>query len=296
MFKFGVSALFAMIAAAKDGSDFNGESYISLTRAEKSDKIWAKIIEDTSSGSWHLAGALVVSQDPVFDTPGDELACYWNGCRNKTIHAQGNTAKIQWIDLGGHAYTGMFKGADSGYARLSIAKPVDLKTPNLAPGMAVKLLRDGRDSANFVCMFSVDGQDDLDFFANDFVNHIPNPTSFALKPLEARFATATDWIQTVGLSEMATYMQDGTPEIPVFPWSLRFVPVSGYTFPSTVEDGYTDFRTDLSQIHAGTTLYDVFATDVPVELGGAEVKIAQIVTDSDMTTSNWGDDHLYFRH
>jgi hypothetical protein len=51
----------------------------------------------------------------------------------------------------------MFKGADTGYARLSVAKTVDIKTPNLVPGMGVKLLRDGVDSANFVCMLSVDG-------------------------------------------------------------------------------------------------------------------------------------------
>ena len=113
--------------------------------------------ENTKSGSWHLAGALVVSQDPVFDTPGDELECGWTGCRNKTIHAQGNVGKIEWVSVGSHPYTGMFRGADAGFARLSVAKPVDTKTPNLAPGMGIKLLRDGHDSANFVCMFSVDG-------------------------------------------------------------------------------------------------------------------------------------------
>jgi len=64
----------------------------------------------------------------------------------------------------------------------------------MAPGMGIKLLRDGMDSANFVCMFSVDGQDDLNFFANDFSNHIPDPKDILLKPLEARFATATDYI------------------------------------------------------------------------------------------------------
>lgn len=94
MFKFGLAALFAAIASAKDGSDFNGDAYIALTRQQKSDKIWGKVTENTDSGSWHLAGALVVSQDPVFDTPGDELECGWTGCRNKTIHAQGNVAKI----------------------------------------------------------------------------------------------------------------------------------------------------------------------------------------------------------
>jgi len=194
MFKFGLTLLFSALVAAKDGKDFNSAEYLASSRTAKSDKIWARVIEDTTSGGWHLAGALIVDQNPVFDTKGDELECYWNGCRNKTIHAQGVTGKIVWESLGSHPYTGMFTGADSGYIRMSVAKPVDTKTPNLAPGMGVKLLRDNVDSANFVAMFGVDGQDDLNWFANDFSNHIPDPQSLALKPLEARFATATSWI------------------------------------------------------------------------------------------------------
>ena len=51
----------------------------------------------------------------------------------------------------------MFKGSDTGFLRASVAKPTDTKTPNMAPGMGVKLLRDGIDSANFPAMYSVDG-------------------------------------------------------------------------------------------------------------------------------------------
>ena len=78
------------------------------------------------------------------------------------------TGKIVWESTGKHPYTGMFKGADSGYIRMSVAKPVDLKTPNLAPGMGIKLLRDNVDSANFVAMYEVEGQQDLNWFANSF--------------------------------------------------------------------------------------------------------------------------------
>ena len=87
MFKFGLSLLFSALVAAKDGSDFNTSEYLASSRTDKSDKIWARVIEDTKSGGWHLTGALIVDQKPVFDTKGDELECYWNGCRNKTIHA-----------------------------------------------------------------------------------------------------------------------------------------------------------------------------------------------------------------
>lgn len=51
----------------------------------------------------------------------------------------------------------MFEGSDYGYARFSIAAPTDLTTNNLKPAIAIKLLRDGLDSANLVAMFSVAG-------------------------------------------------------------------------------------------------------------------------------------------
>ena len=49
-------------------------------------------------------------------------------------------------------------------------------------------------------------------------------------------------------------------------------------------------------IPPGTTLYKVFALDKPIQLGGSETHIGDLVLTSDITTSNWGDKHLYFRH
>ena len=73
----------------------------------------------------------------------------------------------------------------------------------MVPGMGIKLLRDGYDSANFVAMFGVDGDESLNFFAHEFSNHIPTPHNPLLLPVVARFATATNYVQTVGLSEMS---------------------------------------------------------------------------------------------
>jgi len=145
--------------------------------------MWTKITENTTSNTWHLATVLTIPEDPVFDTPGDEMPCSDNVCRLKTIHAQGSHAKIEWKDLGGHPYTGMFRGADSGYVRMSVANPENTVLPLIAPGMGVKLLRDGADSANFVAMFSLDGQATLNFFANDFSNHVPASTGSSLDAL-----------------------------------------------------------------------------------------------------------------
>ena len=94
MFKLTIAALVAALTAAKDGSEFNGTSYIAQTGAQKSDQIWSKVTANTKSGWVYYQGALIVDENAVFDTPGDELACYWNGCRNKTIHPQGLVAKV----------------------------------------------------------------------------------------------------------------------------------------------------------------------------------------------------------
>ena len=295
MFKSFASALFVAAVAAKDGKDFKGNEYISLTRQDKSDKIWGKITENSSMGKWHFAQTLFVGQNEVFDTKGDEFDCSWTGCRNKTIHSNGNVGKVEWVNLGNHPYTGIFKGGDVGYVRMSAAAPVDTKTPNMKPGMGVKFLRDGMDSANFVAMFSVDGQESLNFFEENWSNHIPAPHTKSLIPLELRFKTATKYIQTVGLSDFAAYTQDGFMEDEaVFPFSLRFEPSGDWEFPAETYD--TDFETYLQSIPEDALLFNVFAMDKPAELGGTESMIAKMTTKSTMVTSYWGDEHMYFRH
>ena len=49
-------------------------------------------------------------------------------------------------------------------------------------------------------------------------------------------------------------------------------------------------------IPTGAILYKVFALDRPVELGGSESQIAELVLSSPLSTSRWGDRHLFFRH
>ena len=51
----------------------------------------------------------------------------------------------------------MFKGSDYGLIRHSTASPYNKDTKHIAPGLGLKLLRDGVDSANLVSMYSVDG-------------------------------------------------------------------------------------------------------------------------------------------
>ena len=108
-----------------------------------------------------------------------------------------------------------------------------------------------------------------------------------------KFATASTKINTIGLSDIASYTEAGGQEYPVvFPFKLRFKSV--YELPR--ETIGIDYKEQLKTIPADSTLYEVYALDAPEELGGTEMHIATVVTDSEVTTSRWGDEHLEFRH
>jgi hypothetical protein len=131
---------------------------------------------------------------PTFETPGDELPTDWPwGTRKKLIHSVGAVAKAEWRSRGNHPYTGIFQGASHGFARMSFAAEPNCKKLNTTPGLSIKFLRDGIESANFVAMYSVDGQDTWDYFANDFSNHIA-AAGPALMPLAAKFSTYTKYV------------------------------------------------------------------------------------------------------
>ena len=98
--------------------------------------------------------------------------------------------------MGRHPYTGIFQGASQGIARLSLAQEPSPPALTTAPGMGLKFLRDGVDSANLVAMFDVAGQESWNFFENIFTAHIPE-VSGPLVFLGAKFYTATNNIRQV---------------------------------------------------------------------------------------------------
>lgn len=184
--------------------------------------------------SLELGGIFLEAMDPTFSAPGDTMPknkMWPHSVRTKYIHSVGVHGKVEFQTTAeAHSYTGIFKGADTGIIRLSsAAKPVVGGQP-LAPGLGLKFLRSGKDSANLVAMYSVEGTSgDWNFFSKDFTNHIGPASSAALKALAAKFATETKYIQQVGLSEMSQ-TSSSTDEIDEskngkpFPYSLRFEP------------------------------------------------------------------------
>ena len=98
---------------------------------------------------------------------------------------------------------------------------------------------------------------------------------------------------------MAEVDQNGYHEPqPNFPFYIRLSPNPDLqaAFPSTVEEGYTDFIDIFAKIPAGTKLWTVYGMSAPEELGGTEMEIGSINSTSQFTSSLWGDDKIYFRH
>ena len=194
-------------------SYFWSKKYIAKSAEDKMTDLWTQIEADTTSGSFpssvELAGIFLESMEPTFAAPGDAMpAGQLYGNRRKYIHSVGAVGKVKF-EAKSNPYSGIFKGSDQGLIRLSsAAAPTADSSSPLAPGMGLKFLRDGIDSANLVSMWSVAGQpNDWNFFSNIFFNHIAAaPESRTdLKALSAKFATATDHIQQVGLSDFAAY-------------------------------------------------------------------------------------------
>merc|ERR1719460_623376 len=93
-----------------------------------------------------------------------------------------------------------------------------------APGMGVKFFRDGRPSANFVAMYSLDGQPttDTNFFAHDWNNHIPMTDNFGLKIIAAKFWQASYCPLMVGFLDMVINAPDALVAFGSFPFQLFF--------------------------------------------------------------------------
>ena len=258
----------------------------------------------TFPSTLELAKIFFESMNPTFKTPGDTMpkGSLWpHKLRRKYIHSVGVHGKVKFVSTGTHPYTGIFKGADHGIIRLSSAAEPVVGGQPLAPGMGLKFLRDGEDSANLVAMYSVNGTpDDWNFFSKDFFNHIGSASGAALNALAAKFATETRYVQEVGLSDMSQIDQTGlTESSSTFPFSLRFAPHKDVDslFPTDLPGSDPmAYVSQLESVPANSRLYDVYATSKPTELGGTEALIGTLVLDGTMTRSKWGDENLLIRH
>lgn len=267
-------------------------NYEKLTAKEKQDIVLKHVVADREPSTYpSLAGVFLGIVGESVVTSFNASADVFPEARTKYIHTVGVTAGISWASTGDHPYGGLFKdGADFGIIRLSSAKAPD--SSGITPGMGVKLFRDGRPSANFVAMYSLDGQPcaDKDFFAHDWHNHIALTDNFGLKLIAKKFWQASYCPLQVGLSDMASDADGAAVAVGSFPFELSFHALV------TVDCDCTDYSscmTNLEKLPAGTKLFEVSAIAKP---GAEATVIGHITLTSRLTTSKFGDEQLFFKH
>lgn len=224
----------------------------------------------------------------------------------KYIHGRGAVAKVKLVTHGG-PWTGVFQGADCGLLRLSLTfKPKGSRA--VAPGLALKILRDGVPSANISALVSLEGQEkDFNFFKNALSNIVPVGHGLGAKWVHRIFEKATPYPEELLLDHLAQVDAKGAKiENFAAPRQIFFVPNPELKASSEEHD----VRQDFLRIPAGTVIYQIRAVSANLKnfnyanyqpenvaefLAGSEL-VADLVTTSEFVASEFGDDGLFFRH
>lgn len=271
-------------------------NYQGLSASEKQDIIWAEINKShneeplpslTGTSFKEVLAKLkgLFNLRPTFDYSSDELP---EG-RVKIIHANGSVGKVAFIPTANHPFTGIYQSGAIGVARLSLATPPS--DDNYIPGMAIKLLVSQHASLNLQVMNLLEGQQgNWNYFAKEFSNQIPHPTSWTLKAIEKVFEWTRDPANNLPLWHLAAWTSEGRFDgIPVFPERLYFKPTA-WVKEIIAEQSREDFRVSFLNVPEGA-LYEIYG-----EYQGSEYHIGTLMLESTLLASNYGDKNLFFQH
>ena len=90
--------------------------------------------------------------------------------------------------------------------RISETVKVTPEVAKTAPGHGVKFFRDGMYSANWVTMFSFDGQKSFNFFKNRWTTVLREPNNeCARQTIGKHLATVTDHIGATSVMDVALF-------------------------------------------------------------------------------------------
>jgi hypothetical protein len=286
-------------------------NYENLKGCEKQNILWDKISQTTYSelpdfrnfGAMQLMG--MARQEVALK--GKNISDFAPEGWKKFLHGRASIAKVKIVPTNNNKYTGIFQGSECGLLRLSITfKPT--ATRGVAPGLALKILRDGVYSANVSALVSLGGQGkEYNLFRNSMSNIVPTGTEFGQKMVHKIFSSASKYPEELKVADMAEIDSHGTNVRDIVaPRQLFFVPNPDFRFSSEPHDVRTDFAT----IPSGTQIYQIYAVNdkyknfdyanygpenVTTLLADSE-HIANIVSTSEFKASAFGDDGIFFRH
>jgi len=259
------------------------------TAEAKQKALLAELMANADSGPFYsdvmiAAGVYAESMIVTMETERDVFP--YEG-RKKYIRPVGVVAPARFVSTATHPYTGVFNGSDHVIIRLSLSQEPS-SSNGVAPGVALKFFRDGAPSANLLGFTSFTGQpcSETNFFEHAMSNHVPPATGLA-KLIPAKQQQGSMCTQMLGLSDAAAEA-DGSD--PVFPFEVTFEGIPEVSFPcDDLARGWANF----AELPAGTSLVRVSARPGP---GEALQPIGEVIIDAPLTTSQFGDERLFFRH
>ena len=172
---------------------------------------------------WDINGLFSQNLGHVFSLDGDELPV---GSK-KHLHAQGIVGLITWRDIGGHPYTGLYKGNTNGLIRLSEENFAPLpEAKGLSPSIALKFPRTNKPSVNILAADSFEPSTSFNFFKAPLTTNMALfSADIAAKTITRKELEVNRTIGAVGLSEFSRFTVGGVEVKPfVFPFDLRFAP------------------------------------------------------------------------
>jgi len=290
------------------------KSYETMSACSKQEVLWSKIKKTEHKKlpdleEFGVKQVLAMSAQSMFKKKknfSDEAPKGWK----KYLHRRGAVAKVAYKPRKKNSFTGLFKGADCGLLRLSLTYRPDEEDRDVAPGLALKLLRDGKaHSSNVSALYSLEGQGkNHNFFKNALSNIVPIGNDIGLKLVHSIFKRVTDYPEELLLKDLAEYDKDGQKlENFSYPTQIFFVP--NKKFSKKFSSKPHDFRGDILSLPKDSVLYTVYALSghsgfnyenytrsMIKDFIRSSVPIGDITLTSEFKASEFGDTGLFFRH
>lgn len=285
-------------------------NYETLSACEKQDILWNKALATTYQElpEYRPVGIaqLVAMGRQELTIKGNLHSDFAPEGWKKYLHRRGALAKVKIVAKNNN-YSGIFQGADCALLRLSLTYKTTKSRP-VAPGLALKVLRDKTSSANISALVSLEGQvHDFNFFKYPMSNIVPIGEGLGHKIIHRIFRSVSPYPEELLASDMALIDSHGEKAANlVAPRQIFFVPVSGLNFSSDEHDVRKDFLT----IPEGTTIYQIhlvsdkytnfnylnYTAENVSSFLKESTHVADIVTTSEFLASEFGDDGIFFRH
>jgi hypothetical protein len=233
-------------------------------------------------------------------TEGDEMEDH----RSKLIHALGAEARLRLVisPRAVDGYTGIFRsGAECVIGRFSLAtKPTATKS---IPGLALKIFIDGdQPSLNLHLMHALDPQAGQNYFAQTFSNILPQPDGLTGRVISNLFGRSAELFGAkdpnpgrLTLEHIAGMLPNGIHiPAPKTPYRLLFKPTP-QTHALMQDAAADDFRIKLAELPIGQVLYDIYTLSEQESFQNVHF-LGQLVLTSQVVSSHYGDEKLYFQH